>query len=217
MKKFCFAIILLFASICAGAQGRKQLDSLKYIFPEFKEGTVIFSDKQISRGVLNISPLDQSVYCLSPEKDTLYVEGNPAIISVSVAGRSFTKWKESFVEIIARSGDTGVGIIRSTQKVNHVQTGAYGMSSTTSSIRSYSVDGNTGNLRNLIIDDPRNFVYTQSPCLYNDGKYYSVSKKSFQKLFPAQKAFIESVWAERDIDVTDINSVIAFYNELLQK
>lgn len=215
MKRIVFAVLSLLAGVCAGAQGQKQLDSLKYILPEFGQGTVIFADKQFNRGVLNISPLDQSVYCLSPEKDTLYVSGNPDIISVSVAGRSFVKWKDSFVEVITRDPDTGIGVIRSVVKVNNVKTGAYGMSSSTASIKSYSVDANTGILTNLIIDDPRNYVYTRTACLMSKGKYYPVSKKSFEKVFPDKKDYIESVWSELSLSSTDVEAVLAFYNSLL--
>lgn len=213
VKRGICAIILIFAGVCAGAQG---LDSLRYILPEFSQGTVIFGDKHISHGVLNISPLDQTVYCISA-KDTLSVAGGADIISVSVDGRSFYRWNDSFVEILTSDGDTGVGIVRSTSKVSNVKTGAYGMTSGSSSIRTYSVNSNTGNLQSLIIEDPRNYVYTKSPYLINKGKYYSISKKSFAKLFPEHKDFIESVWSERDLNTTDVNAVIDFYNELLNK
>ena len=47
-----------------------------------------------------------------------------------------------------------------------------------------------------------------------DGKFLPVNRKSFEKMFPAQKDYIKSVWSERDINVTDFASVLAFYNEL---
>lgn len=217
LRRIGFVILLLTVCVCAGAQGKKQLDSLKYIQPQFSEGTVIFADKHMSRGTLNISPFDQIVYCVISGKDTLSVAGNPDIISVSVDGRSFVRWRDSFVEIVASDGSVGVGIIRSTDKVNNVKTGAYGMATSSSSVRTYSVDANTGNFHDLIIDDPRNYVYSQSPCLFSGGKYFTVSRKAFEKLFPEQKAFIESVWAERDIDIADVDSVIDFYRELLDR
>ncbi|MDO5442245.1 MAG: hypothetical protein Q4G10_01100 [Bacteroidia bacterium] len=212
--RICSALCFLFVTVIAGAQ---QLDSLKYILPEFSQGTVIFGDKHISQGLLNISPLDQAVYCITSDKDTLSVAGNDDIISVSTSGRTFARWKDSFVELLTSDGDTGVGIVRSTAKVSNVKTGAYGMTTSTSSVKNYGVNTDTGNLTNLIIDDPRNFVYSKSPCLFKAGKYYPVSKKSFEKLFPGQKDFIESVWSERNINITDMSDVIAFYNELLQK
>lgn len=216
MRRKNFVILLLFVSICTVAQGRKQLDSLQYILPEFSRGAVIFSDKQISSGMLNISPLDQSVYCISG-KDTLYAEGNPNVIRVSVSGRSFVKWNDSFVEIILEKDNTGVGIIRKTLKVNNVRAGAYDMNSSTSFAKTYSVNASSGTLHNLTIDDPRNYVYTKTPYLFINGKYYRVSKKSFEKLFPKLKDFIERVWEERNVGAVDIAAVISFYNELQQK
>lgn len=217
MRNILFVAVALFACICANAQGQKQLDSLQYIFPEFRQGTVIFADKQINHGVLNISPMDQQVYCLSPENDTLFVEGPAEIISVSAAGRSFVKWNGSFVEIVTKESETGVGIIRSTSKVSNVKTGAYGMSSATSSMKSYSVDATSGTLSNLIIDDPRNYVYRKSTCLVHKGRCLPLSKKNFAKMFPGKKDYIESVWAELNLTAADPDAILAFYNELLQK
>lgn len=213
MKKFGPVIFLLFASVLGSAQGARQLDSLKYILPEFKQGTVIFTDNSMRGGLLNISPIDQCVYCIDGG-DTLYVATNPDIISVSVDRRSFFKWKESFVELVISEGGVGVGIVRTTSRVSNVKVGAYGMSSSTSSIQSYSVDASTGTLRNLIIDDPRNYSYKVTPILFKAGKFFPVTKKSFEKLFPDKKEFIESVWAERGISTTDVSGVIDFYKEL---
>lgn len=217
MKKFSIAVLFLLASVCAGAQVQKQLDSMKYILPQFSQGVVVMSDRQIDRGILNISPVDQAVYCLSPQNDTLYVTSNPDIISVSVAGRTFVKWKNSFVEIIARNSDTGIGIMRSVVKVSNVEKGAYGMTSATSSIKSYSVNATSRTLTSLIIDDPRNYVYTRSACLTSNGKYFVISKKSFEKVFPDKKDYIESVWPELNLNANDIDGVVAFYNNLIQK
>lgn len=217
MRRILIAIFLLFAGICAGAQGSRQLDSLRYILPEFCQGTVIFGDKSVSRGVLNISPLDHTVYCISAEGDTLSVAGNSDIISVSASGRSFVRWQESFVEIVITDGNTGVGIVRSTSKVNNAKPGAFGMASGASSTRTYSVDPSSGTFRDFIMDDPRNYVYRQFPCLCKDGRCLPVSKKSFERLFPEQKACIGSVWSDRNIDIADTDSVIDFYKELLQR
>ena len=214
MKRFFLALFLLSLAAGASAQGRKQLDSLKYVFPQFYQGTVIFSDKQVSRGLLNISPMDQMVYCISAQKDTLLVDGNSDIISVSAEGRYFVKWKESFVESIVTNGETGVGISRSTIKVNNVKTGAYGMASSTESIKSYSVNSSNHSFQDLIIDDPRNYVYTRRVVLFKGRTFLPVNKKSFEKLFPARKAWIESVWDERALDPADVDAVVAFYKEL---
>ena len=217
MKRTILATIIIFACLIADAQGNRQLDSLRYILPEFTRGTVIFADKTVKSGVLNISPIDQAVYCLSEKNDTLYIATYPDIISVSAAGRFFFGWKNSFVEVLANGPDNGVGIIRTTMKVNNVKAGAYGMASSTSSTKSYSVDAASGALNNVIIDDPRNYTYIKTVCLIQNGKGLPVNRKSFQKLFPAQKDFIESVWSEREVSSSDIGSVLAFYNELRRK
>ena len=217
MRKLLFAAMLLLACVNAGAQAHKSLDSLKYILPEFTQGTVIFADRHFDHGMVNISPLDQGVYCLSPTKDTLFVDDNASIISVSVSGRSFKLWKDSFVEVMTKDPDTGVGLIRSTVKVNNVKKGAFGTSSATASIKQYSVDATSGNLRDLIIDDPRNFVYRKTACLIKNGNFLPVSKKSFQKMFPEKKDYIESVWAELNLSSADFDAVLSFYNELRQE
>ena len=210
-------LVMAMLLVASSVNAKEVLDSLKYIFPEFTQGTVIFADKQISRGMLNISPMNQCVYCLSPEKDTLAVAGTAPIVSVSVAGRTFLRWKESFVEIITKGTGTGVGITRTTTMVNNVKTGPFGMNTATSSVKSYSVNAETRSLTNLIIDDPRNYVYSRTACLLNNGKVYPVSRKSFEKVFPEKKDYIESVWPGLNLVPTDIDAVLSFYKELLEQ
>lgn len=210
MGKNRIAIFLLLACFCASAQEHRQLDSLKYIFPEFIQGNVVFSDHHFNQGLLNISPFDQQVYCLSG-KDTLVVAGNADIVSVGAQGRYFVKWDGSFVEEIVTEDGAGVGMIRSVAKVNNVQNGAFGMKSSASSIRTYSVDVYSGSMKNIIIDDPRNYSYRVSPCLFKESKFYPVSKKSFQKLFPDLKALIETEWSERRININDKDEVVEFF------
>lgn len=217
MRKVSIALVFLAFCLCVSAQTRKPLDSLEFILPQFGQGSVMFADKHFSRGLVNISPVDQMVYCISSEGDTLTVVDNASILSVSAAGRSFVRWKDSFVEAVVTNGDTGVGIIRSTTIVDNVKTGAYGMANSTSSIKTYSVDVTTGVMKRHVLKDRRNYSYKQTACLYRDGKYYSVSKKSFEKLFPGQKAYIESVWNDLKLNAADIDEVIDFYNELLKK
>lgn len=218
MRKFYIVTLLLLVCVCAGAQVQKQLDSMRFILPQFSQGVVLSSDKQISSGLLNICPLDQGVYIISPKKDTLYASNNSEIISVSVAGRSFIKWNNSFVELITSNSDPGIGIIRSVVKVSNVKSGAFGTTSSTSAISNYAPTGSSGMLTELvIIDDPRNYLYKRSVCIINNGKCLAISKKSFQKVFPDKKDYIASVWAERNLSSTDIDAVIAFYNDLLGK
>ena len=218
MKKILSILALLLSlSLCSRAQTHRQLDSLSYILPHFAQGSVVYADKQFSRGLLNISPIDQTVYCITADGDTLTVMNNEHIVSVSAGGRSFVRWKDAFVERILTDGDTGIGIIRSVTKVNNVKTGAYGMVDNSSSITTYARDEHSGAFTTHIIDDPKNYVYRLSPCLYKDGKYFYVNKKSFEKLFPEKKDLISSLWQEMKINVGDVGEVTAFYNEIKQQ
>lgn len=219
MKKVLSAIILLCACILASAQNKKQLDSLAYILPEFDQGIVVYSDGNFNRGILNISPLDQVVCCISPENDTLFIADNYSIMKVHIGNRSFERWRDAFVETIISDEETGtgIGVTRATARINNVKTGAYGMVDHSSSIESYSYDNFSGNFSVNIIDDPLNFRYKEEPCLVKDGKYSAVTKKNFQKLFPSKKAYIESVWNTRKLIVSDTKDVVAFYKELLEK
>lgn len=218
MKRIIIVAVALLLGLCAvaqsGKQGGKQLDSLRYILPDFSEGTVVYADKQISRGKVNISPLDQAVYCITAPGDTVTASNYQNITGVSVDGRSFSRWKEYLVENIIIDGKVGIGIVRTTVKVNNVKTGAYGMADNISSIRSYSVDNQTGSFKMLIIDDPKNYAYRVMTCLYKDGNYFNATKKMFQKLFPEQKEFIESVWNERKLGTTGYQELIDFFKEL---
>lgn len=217
MKRLFISTLFVLAGLTAEAQENIPLDSLRFVLPEFCQGTVRFADNQLRGGMLNISPIDQAVYSLSDGKDTLYVAEHPEITSVSVAGKFFVGWSGRLVEVIASDDDKGVGILRTTTKINNVKTGAYGGVSSTSSSRSYSIDAISGSYSSLIIDDPRNYVYSKTTYLLNKGKFIPVSKKSFEKLFPGQKDYIESIWPSLDVQDSNPDSVLKFYKELLAK
>ena len=183
MRKLVLSIAAFFCGLSAFAQ----LDSLSYMLPNFAQGVVVFSGNQFNRGLVNISPMDQQVYCIGSARDTLIVAGNENIVSVSAGGRTFVKWRNYFVETVVSSGDTGVGIFRVTSRVNNVKTGIYGTTDKLSSMDTYSHTRSSGTFRTNIIDDPRNYVYTETPCLCKDGKYYDVSKKELRTSVPLQE------------------------------
>jgi len=207
--KYRFILLLLFVCCWTQAQGQ-QLDSMSFILSEFGRGTVVYADKHFGQGMLNISPMDQLVYCISAN-DTLVVDGNDRIVNVIISGRSFVKWKDTYVETVYTNNEgVGVAISRCVSRVSNVKTGAYGTTSSTSSQRSYSYGNSIGVLRPYIVDDPRNFIYKQNCCLVKDGNIYPVSKKSFEKLFPGKKELVDSLWQSKNIDVTDSGSIIDF-------
>ena len=205
--------LCLALSLASAAQSR--LDSLQYILPAFSAGAVRYSDGSFSRGLVNISPMDQTVYCLSAAGDTLVAENNSGIMAVSMGGRNFTKWNDSFVELVVSSGEIGVGVVRATSRVNNAKTSAFGTVDRLSSIDTYSHRQNTGSLRTNIIDNPLNYVYVTTPCLCKGGRYFNVTKKAFEKLFPDKKDYIESVWAERRQSVCSLEGAVAFFRELM--
>ena len=210
-KAFLWSVL---STTCLSAAAQEPLDSLRYILPEFKAGIVVYTDNHYGRGMVNISPLDQQVYCISDRGDTLVVEDNSSISKASMGGRTFFKWNNSFVEIVHSHGELGIGVIRSTAKVDNAKIGAFGTVDRLSSIETYSHNESSGTFRTSIIDNPLNYVYVLTPCLCKGGRYYDVTRKSFQKLFPSKKDYIESVWRERKMDVKNMDEVKAFFDEL---
>ena len=211
MKKSVIAATAFIIGLCASAQ---ESGSMQYLLEEFTEGVVVYSDGQFRRGLINISTMDQLVYLLSPEGELLEATDISEISSVSMGGRVFYKWRNYFAESVAGDAGCGVGVVRSTSRIRNASSSAYGAVNQLSSIDTYQHRQDNGTLRTDIIDNPLNYNFVVSPCLYKDGKFYDVTKKSFIKIFPEKKAYIESIWDERKNELGDPAGVIALFNEL---
>ena len=202
------AFLSVVLSFSAGAQ--EPLDSLIYAMPQFVNGTVVFDNGGSSNGNVNICIVDQTLRYIDPASgDTLVVENNGGVVRVIAGKRVFYRNGAYFIELMEMYGDIVLGLQRSTTLVNVVQTGAYGMASTTSSINSYRKDDSRGNIDVKNIDEQYrdNHSYKTSVYLLKDGKFFTATKKNLQKLFPAGKAQIEAWFKDGKADISDLANI----------
>lgn len=207
--------ILLLLCVCTAAKSQSlSLDTLFYALPQFGRGTVAFPDGKVQSGNLNICNLDQTVRFIDPAGDTLVIDDSHLVIKVTVGKDVFYRDNHYFIKIVDMAGDVFLGLKKTMVQVNNEQVGAYGMASSTSSITSYSQDGSTGHLYKYVDFRPANWNYTAMYMLYRNGRFYTASKKNFQKCFPGRKAEIEAFFKDNEFSTTDGDSVTALFNLL---
>ena len=167
---------------------------IQYLFPEFTDGEVYFLKSPKAGGKLNYNVLIGEMQFLNEgEVMTFDVKD---VVMVTVADRRFFPYKGSeFAEELLSTDKSQLRIRRKGNMAPYAKKGAYGISSSTSSITSYSsVDGGNGQQYNLsmandILITVRYFYYLVGA----NGKYTQITNvKTFTKQFPAHRTQIET-------------------------
>jgi len=173
---------------------------LQYLFPEFTDGVVLFKNASRSAGKLNYNMLVGEMQFLNNDEVMTFDVGD--VSSVTINNRTFYPYKgnEYAEEILS----TDVGQLRVRRKGNvapYAKKGAYGTSSSTSSITSYSSINSSNQQYNLSIANDvlisvRNFYYLVG----ENGKYTQIMNvKTFTKQFPAYRTQIEAFVKDNNI------------------
>ncbi|MCK9626475.1 MAG: hypothetical protein M0R23_08475 [Bacteroidales bacterium] len=226
MKKFIFYILFFFLGIqCFSQEIRHNvkddlaeyiLDSVKYVMKDFSDGNVIFQNGEMSKGLLNICVIDQTLRFLSPEGEILKVNNENTVSSVSIKGRSFLKNRSLYIELLEMSDDIVLGVARKITFLEQEKEGAYGKASPTTSVSTMTTYSDGGRTVNLGEDIVTPFRYKEIPYLYKNGIFYVAKKKYFQKFFPEKKKKIESYINENKVNFDEMEDVKALFLFLSQ-
>lgn len=157
MKKIIFCLLILFSAVSGNAQrhtfmnmdkaSRIFYDSVMYIKPQFYPGVVISIDGKQSSGSVNICTINQGLYFISPENDTLLVSNQETIDRVYILGRTYVNSKYGFVEMLEAAGDVTLCELRITESHTDAAPDAYGLKTHTKSSKQ---------LTSLAFDQPGN-------------------------------------------------------------
>ena len=222
-------MISLFVIACLQAKGQSMtfidpddkaaalFDSVKFVNPNYEHDIIVFKDNRQSNGTMNISTIDQKIYFITPQKDTLVLNENDNVNRVFIKGKTYIKSSNGYVEIVDILGEICLGVLSDIELLYNVQTGAYGQkrqNATVQTVKFIEADGYRVDLesRNL-----RPFTYSKTPLLYNsNGAILTVTKKNLMKCFPKQKAFIEQYIAEHKPNLGAIAPVQELFKALAQ-
>ncbi|NMB37607.1 MAG: hypothetical protein GX993_06185 [Bacteroidales bacterium] len=191
------------------------LDSVKYVLPDFTAGLVVFKDGSTANGPVNISTITQRVLFISPDGEIQEVLNQGTIDRVSVKGRSFVNTKQGYVELLDMGGDDIIfGCVRRVKFLESEKTGAFGTSTTTSSVTSMSSIAADGRVYELAQNVKTPYTYSETPYLSRKGKFNYASKRYIIKCFPSKKAEIEKYLQDHKVDFGSMDDVRALFDYL---
>lgn len=132
-------------SLLACAQGYTPSTKWPYLYEEFQQGTVVFSDGQASRQqMLNIHLLHSTLHYLDGDK---IKQTDPrGIVTVVIAADTFLYNEGELVRLLKRNGQAALAkqAAIDMEALNKGQSGAYGMETSSSAVRqltSFEVNG----------------------------------------------------------------------------
>jgi hypothetical protein len=237
MKKIILGILLLFCAVAMNAQKRTFMnmdkasrmfyDSVFFVNPKFYPGVVISIDGKQSGGSINICTVNQKLYLLSPENDTLMVNNQETIDRVYILGKAYVNSKYGFVEMLETTGDVTLCELRITEIHTDAAPDAYGLKThtksskkmTTFTIAQEDAYHDTFSYSELSFDINSDFAfsYYKKPFLLVKGEAYPLTKKSLIKYFPKQKEFIQEYMKEHNTNIHSINPMLELFNALRNK
>ena len=231
MKKYVFLLLLLPGWVFA--QERQIVEAvsgedlnekvsvhLQYLFPEFTPGEVYFQNAPKGNGALNYNMLVGEMQFLDNEEIMSLADvKNVAIVHIN--NRKFYPFNNTeFTEELLTTDKAQLRVRRKGNVAPFAKKGAYGTSSSTSSITSYSSSiGSDGQHYNLsvmseVLISLRYFYYLVG----SNGKYTQIKNvKTFTKQFPAHRTKIEAFVKEHRIrfdNEGDLKTLLVYCIEL---
>ena len=172
---------------------------MQYVFPEFTAGEVFYKGRNGS-GKLNYNMLLGEMQFV--EKDQILSLANVKdVVMVNINNRKFYPFNDKeFTEELLTTGKNNLRVRYRGNAAQHSKKGAYGTSSSTSSITSYS--SISGDNRQYDLTVSENVLVTLNYFYYlagTNGKYILIKNiKTFTKQFPAYRTQIEAFVKEHN-------------------
>ena len=233
MKKTIIATLMLVSCAVASYAQRQNFmypdkasktfyDSVMYVNPKFYPGIVVSDNGKQSAGTMNICTVDQKIHFIGTDNDTLIIKNNQEVDRAYILGKAYINTKYGYIEMLEMAGDVALCELRLTEMHTDAATGAYGLKTQTSSVKSLTsvsesfADG-AAPLMQLNINSDKPFSYSKKPYLLVKGNPYPVTKKALMKYFPKHKEFIEEYLKEHEVVFTSVEPVRELFNILKNK
>ena len=192
----------------------------QFLFPEFTDGDVFFAGSPKGSGKLNYNMLLGEMQFM--EKDRVLALANVKDVTVvNIDNRKFYPFSggKEFTEEIMTADKVKLHVRRKGNATQHSKKGAYGTSSSTSSITSYSSLYSDNQQYNLAVVE--NTLITLNNFYYlvgSNNKYVLIkNSKAFTKLFPAYRAQIDAFVKEhktRFNNEADLKALLDYCSKL---
>ncbi|HBI81025.1 MAG TPA: hypothetical protein DDY04_03525 [Bacteroidales bacterium] len=232
MKTNCFAVLLgalilitpyaksqekINATVTQGENSSTLSPDKNYVllYENPTEGRITFKNNTFAKAKLNIDLLRSEVLFLSPEKILTPLANQDQISYFNIGKDLFFKSSYGIVQVIANIKDVQLGIVRGFKPVNVEKEGAYGMTSSTSSIQQISSILETSpNIyaTSLTVKQKVDLGYFEKYYLISNGKYLIANNKNFSKVFKIKKKELDEFTVKESIDFSDKDDLIELMN-----
>jgi len=230
MKRFIILLLLIPGLLSAQRRqvvatnsgedlSQKVSTHIQYLFPEFTNGDV-YQRGTRSSGKLNYNMLLGEMQFLE-NNQVMSLANSRDVLVVNIDNRVFYPLNDKeFTEMLLTTGDHQLRVRRRGNVASHAKKGAYGTTSSTSAITSYTSierDNRTHSLSVFeeVLVTVNYFYYLVGP----NGKYVQIKNvRSFTKQFPAFRSQIEAFARENNIrfnDEDDLKKLLKFCSGLM--
>lgn len=208
MKRILVIFLLNLVLFSSFAQNRG-VELSHYIFPEFKNGTVLMKSGQQHQALLNYNTLsEEMIFEDKGRKLAISKEEKEKVDTVFIEGRKFFVLNGRFAELIYRSGYELYAEYRCDVKYPGKPAG-YGGTSETSSVSTYSGVYSGGVLYELKLPDDFKIKPYIIYWLKKDGVINKfVNLKQLNKIFSDRKDLIKEYISSNKTDFNDRESLI---------
>ena len=191
-------------------------DDMIFMYPELLKGSVLFLDKSMAEGLMNIYLPGSHLYFIDNKGDTLVLRDQDTARLLSIGKDTYLRHDKSWVRVLA-TGSTADFCLKSVVKIIQDQkTGAYGTTDVTSSIanidRMYDMPGASSiRLKNL---QKVPYSLTHTAFLYDGSKLLVANIRNFRKIFSEKRADIDNYVSENKLNLNKAQDALKLFNFL---
>lgn len=189
---------------------------IKYFLPTFTDGTAWLRNGAVSRHMFNYNRLLDEMQFLTPAGDTLTI-AEPLVIKYVQLDSGVFYYEKGWLREIEKSGDYTLVIKERLLQMPDKVEGAYGTTSGTSAITTYSNIYTSGTVFKLNVRRDVLFVRAQAFFIGDRFNHFErADKKGFADVFPNKKAAIAEYIKTEKINFNhpgDIKKLFRFCTE----
>jgi hypothetical protein len=196
--------------------GEKMQEKDKYLYDQFKTGTVYYRLGNAPTARLNYNLLLREMQFLTPAGDTMSLAEEQTIQQIKLNNEVFIYGQnKNLLKLLGTYGSASLAVEHSLKIANVDKEGGYGVSSGASSIRTYN-SYPTGNGSTAKLEIKGDVVFSRQQIYYfvnQNNLAFPTSRKSLLKLFPKQKSAVEKYLADHSFQFNqeaDLREVLEF-------
>jgi len=180
----------------------------RFKYNDFIDGEVVFNNGTIAKSRLNYNVLLGHIQFISARNDTLSLSNEQNIEFISIDSDTFY-FNNGYLERVYRSGKVLFAQRNYVKYIGSEKQGAYGMTSSTSSITSYSSLQSEGSYHNLVVaEDVKLRATTEYYISYNQSKFNVYRRANLLRMLPQHKKEVKAFIKQNKIDFNNKENLI---------